>query len=78
MGSTSPELLAELLPLAIYAVLASALTIGGVMVEYASVQYLLAGDAMVAAWTAAIGGLLLYAGIYGLGYRKVLSSVRSN
>ncbi|WP_436346382.1 hypothetical protein [Natronorubrum sp. FCH18a] len=72
MGSATPELLAELLPMAIYTVLAGVLTTGGIVAEYASVQHLGSGETMVAMWLAAIGCVLLYAGVYGIAYQKLI------
>ncbi|QSX00691.1 hypothetical protein [Haloterrigena alkaliphila] len=72
MASATPELLTELLPLVIYAVAGGLLTAGGLAAEYASLQHLGAGEAMVGAWLAAIGCVMLYAA-YSIGYRKVLA-----
>ncbi|ELY36279.1 hypothetical protein [Natronorubrum tibetense] len=73
MGSATPELLAELLPLVVYTVLAGVLTAGGLAVEYASIQHLGSGETMVALWLAAIGFVMLYAGLYGIAYKKLLT-----
>ncbi|WP_226039796.1 hypothetical protein [Natrinema sp. DC36] len=73
MTSIGPELLAESLVLIVYTLVAGVLTVGGVLVEQASLQHLGAGEAMIAAWLAVLGGVMLYAGVYGLGYKKVLS-----
>ncbi|MDS0476255.1 hypothetical protein [Natrinema sp. 1APR25-10V2] len=73
MPSIGPELLAESLQLVIYTLVAGVLTVGGVLVEQASVQHLGAGEAMIALWLGALGGVMLYAGTYGIGYQKVLS-----
>ncbi|ELY91038.1 hypothetical protein C483_10151 [Natrialba hulunbeirensis JCM 10989] len=70
------ELLAESLSLLLYTVAAGALTIAGAAAEYASLQHFGSGETMVALWLAAIGGIMLYAGVYGLGYQKVLRGVR--
>ena len=73
MTSIGPELLAESLSLIVYTVVAGVLTVGGALVEQASLQHLGAGEAMIALWLAALGGVMLYAGVYGLGYQKVLA-----
>ncbi|WP_222915669.1 hypothetical protein [Natrinema sp. SYSU A 869] len=73
MTSIGPELLAESLQLIVYTAVAGVLTVGGVLVEQASVQHLGTGETMIALWLAALGGVMLYAGAYGLGYKKVLS-----
>ncbi|ADD05320.1 uncharacterized protein Nmag_1746 [Natrialba magadii ATCC 43099] len=70
------ELLAESLSMLFYTVAAGALTVAGVTAEYASLQHFGSGETMVALWLAAIGGIMLYAGVYGLGYQKVLRGVR--
>lgn len=72
------ELLAESLSLLLYTIVAAVLTAGGIAAEYASVQHLGSGEAMVALWLAAIGFVMLYAGVYGIGYQKVFASVRSS
>ncbi|TMT85172.1 hypothetical protein E2L06_00555 [Haloterrigena sp. H1] len=74
MTSIGPELLAESLSLIVYTVVAGVLTVGGALVEQASLQHLGAGEAMIALWLAALGGVMLYAGVYGLGYKKVLAA----
>lgn len=66
------ELAVELITLALYTIGAGALTVGGVAAEYASFQHLGAGEATLAMWLAALGCVMLYAGIYGLGYQKSL------
>ncbi|PCR91904.1 hypothetical protein [Natrinema ejinorense] len=73
MTSLGPELIAEALSLVVYTVVAGLLTVGGVLVEQASLQHLGSGEAMIAVWMAILGGVMLYAGAYGLGYQKVLS-----
>lgn len=75
MTSADPELLVESLSMLLYTVIAAALTGGGVVAEYAGLQHMGAGDATVGLWLAAMGGLMLYAGVYGVGYRKVLVRV---
>ena len=69
------ELLVETLTLLVYVALAGLLTAGGVVLEYTSLQYLGSGETVVALWLAAFGAVMLYAGIYGFGYGKVLSRV---
>ncbi|TYL39616.1 hypothetical protein CV102_04820 [Natronococcus pandeyae] len=72
------ELLAESLSLLLYTIVAAVLTAGGLAAEYASVQHLGSGEAAVALWLAVLGGVMLYAGVYGIGYQKVFASVRSS
>ncbi|RQG96094.1 hypothetical protein [Natrarchaeobius oligotrophus] len=75
MASVAPELLVELLPLLAYAIVAVTLTMGGLAAEYASLQHFGSGEVMVGLWLAAIGAIMLYAGVYGIGYRKVIQRV---
>ena len=72
MKSVSPELVLESLSLAVYALLAGLFTLGGLFVEYTSFQYLGGGEFAVAAWLAILGAIMLYAGVYGIGYQKLL------
>jgi hypothetical protein len=74
----SSELLVESFALLLYTVAAAVLTAGGLAAEYASVQHFGSGEAVVALWLAALGAVMLYAGVYGIGYQKVLASVRSS
>ncbi|WP_290814918.1 hypothetical protein [Halovivax sp.] len=77
MTSFGSDLLVELLALASYVLLAAALTAAGLLAEYASLQQVAGGDLVLAAWFAAIGGLLLYAGVYVVGYRKLAARTLS-
>jgi len=72
MPTFDPELLAEAVAILLYTVVAVVLTAGGIFAEYTSLQQLGAGEATAALWLAAIGAVMLYAGVYALGYRKVL------
>ncbi|MFC3959749.1 hypothetical protein [Halovivax cerinus] len=66
------ELLVEIVSLAVYAVLAVVFTVVGVLAESASLQHLGGNDLFLAGWLAAIGFVMLYAGIYAVGYRKLV------
>lgn len=57
--------------LAVYGVLATLLTVGGIVVELTSLQYVTGGDVMVAGWLAVMGAILLYAGVYLTGYERL-------
>jgi len=72
MELPNPELLSELAVTALYVLVAGILTVGGLAVEYASLQYLGAGELAAAGWLALVGGVMLYAGLYGVGYGKPL------
>lgn len=67
------ELITELFSVVLYVVVAGALTVGGVVAEYTSLQYLGSGESTVALWLAGVGLVMLYAGVYGVGYGKILS-----
>ena len=67
------DLLAEAFSVLLYVVVAGVLTVGGLAAEYASLQYLGAGESTAALWLAGAGLVMLYAGVYGVGYRKLLS-----
>ena len=75
MSSIGSELLVELLALVGYVLLAAAFTAGGLLAESASLQHLAGGDLLLAAWFAALGAVMLYAGVYAIGYRKLLYRV---
>ena len=72
MTSVGSDVLVEIAHLALYALLATAFTVGGLLAEYVSLQHL-GSDPLLALWFAALGGVLLYAGLYGVGYRKVVA-----
>ncbi|NKE36971.1 hypothetical protein GWG54_14295 [Natronococcus sp. JC468] len=71
------ELLLESFSLLLYTLVGALLTAGGIASEYASAQHFGSGEATVALWLAAIGAIMLYAGVYGIGYQKLLASIRS-
>jgi hypothetical protein len=63
------EVIAELLA---YVVAAGVLTTLGMLAELSSLGRFAAGEMTVALWFAGVGALLLYAGVYKLGYQTVL------
>ena len=67
------DFVVESLSLLLYTIVAGLLTAAGLAVEYASLQQLGSGEAVAALWLAVVGCLLLYAGVYGIGYKKVVS-----
>ncbi|SFC17001.1 hypothetical protein SAMN05444422_105108 [Halobiforma haloterrestris] len=71
----SSELLVESLSVLLYTAAAALLTAGGALAEYTSLQHYGSGELMVALWLAAIGGVMLYAGVYGIAYQKILARV---
>lgn len=75
MGMFGSGALVEVISFVVYTIAAGALTLGGVFAEYTSMQYFGTGEQAVAFWLAAIGAVLLYAGLYGVGYQKLLARV---
>ena len=67
------DIIVESLSVLLYTVVAILLTAAGLVVEYASLQHFGSGEVVAALWLAVIGCLLLYAGAYGIGYKKVVS-----
>lgn len=61
-----------------YGVAALAFTLAGLAVEFRGVVHFVAGELSVAAWMGVFGLLLLYAGVYMLGYEQVLTRVRTS
>ena len=68
------EILVELLA---YLLLAGVVTAVGIAAEINSYVYLTSGETAVALWLAGIGLLCLYAGVYMLGYGKLLPAIRN-
>lgn len=77
MYATLLELLAGLLPYVGYGLASLGLTVLGLLVEYSALQTLTTGgDMVLGLWLEGIGLLLLYAGLYLVGYGKLVSRVR--
>ena len=68
--------LGELLSLLFRALAAGLVTVVGVLTENAGIGELLAGPSVFGLWEVAMGALLLYVGIYMLGYREVWLGLR--
>lgn len=66
----------ELLSLLLTAVAATVLTAIGALTENAGISDLLAGPSVFGLWEVGMGALLLYVGIYMLGYRQVWLGLR--
>lgn len=49
----------------------------GLFTEFQSVQSLSSGEIILGVWLAGIGLVLLYAGVYLLGYERVLKQYRA-
>ena len=67
------EVLLELLA---YLLLAGVMTAIGLAAELQGYLYLTAGETTVALWLAGMGLLALYAGVYMIGYGKLLPAVQ--
>lgn len=76
MSSTAPELLIELLTIAIYAILALAFTAIGLLAESTAFDHFASGDLVLAGWFVAIGAVLIYAGVVAIGYQKLFIRVQ--
>lgn len=76
MQNLLSETLAEILSVVIYGGIAGAITLFGLVFEQTSVQNFLAGEVVLALWFGYVGTLALYAGIYAVGYRKFLPTIR--
>lgn len=70
--------LGELLGLLPAAVAAGLLTVVGALTENAGIADLFAGQPVFGLWEVGIGALLLYVGIYMLGYRTVWLGLRGD
>ncbi|PSQ15385.1 hypothetical protein BRD00_13875 [Halobacteriales archaeon QS_8_69_26] len=68
--------LGELLALAGTAALSAGLTVVGLVTEWAAFQNALAGQTSLGIRELAVGGLLLYVGLYLVGYGKLWPQVR--
>lgn len=68
------EVLAELF---VYLLLTVAITGLGLLAEIHSFLYLSGGETSVAVWLGGMGLLCLYAGVYMLGYGKLLPRART-
>lgn len=71
------ELLAPLVELFVYAVVAAGFTVAGFVAELTSVEYFNAGNLPFAVWLFVMGAIAMYAGIFALGAEEVLPRLRS-
>lgn len=71
------ELLAPLVELVVYAVVAAGFTVAGFLAELSSLEYLGAGNTPFAVWLSVMGAVALYAGIVAVGAGEVLPRLRS-
>ncbi|GGO00370.1 MULTISPECIES: hypothetical protein [Haloarcula] len=76
MNGLASESLAELLGLLLSALVAGLLTVVGALTESAGLSNLLAGQSVFGLWELWMGAVLLYAGLYMLGYKRVWLGLR--
>jgi len=77
MNVVAFESVGELFGLLLAAAAAGLLTLVGTLTENAGIADLLAGQAIFGLWELGMGGLLLYAGLYMLGYKRVWLGLRN-
>ena len=70
------ELLAPVVELFIYSIVAVGFTLAGFFAELTSLEYLSAGNTPFAVCLVVMGGVALYAGIVALGVGEVLPRLR--
>jgi hypothetical protein len=70
------ELLASLVELIGYGVVAAGFTVAGFVAELTSLEYLGAGNTPFAVWLSIMGAVALYAGIVAVGAGEVLPRLR--
>ncbi|WP_254279865.1 hypothetical protein [Haloarcula marina] len=78
MNGVLTESLGELFALAVSALLAGVLTVVGVLTESAGMANLQAGQSVFGLWELWMGAILLYAGLYMLGYKRVWTGLRQS
>ncbi|UWG46823.1 putative membrane protein [Halanaeroarchaeum sp. HSR-CO] len=54
-----------------------ALTVAGLLAEWAGVQNLVAGQAAIGLWEVWMGGVALFVGLYLVGYGRVVPRIRA-
>ncbi|MFC7019805.1 MULTISPECIES: hypothetical protein [Haloarcula] len=67
----------ELADLLLSLVAAGLLTVVGALTESAGLANLLAGQSMLGLWELWMGAIALYAGVYLLGYKRIVARVTS-
>lgn len=70
------EILAPIVELLVYAIVAAGFTVAGVLAELTSAEYLAAGNLQFAIWLSVMGAVALYAGIVALGLDEVVPRLR--
>jgi hypothetical protein len=76
MRAVPTESIVEVLTLIGSTIGAAVLTAGGVFLESAAIEDALAGQLGIGAWEVVAGGLLLFVGLYLLGYQNVWNRIR--
>ena len=72
MTAVASESVVELLGFVLSVLAAGLLTVVGALTESAGLANLLAGQSTLGLWELGMGALALYAGIYLLGYQRVV------
>ena len=67
------ETLGELVATVVFGVVAFVISGIGVLAEMTGLQEFGAGHTTIALWLVALGGVVLYVGVYMVGYRTVLA-----
>lgn len=75
MNGLVSESLVQLLGIVLSAIAAGVLTAVGAVTENAGIADLLAGQSVFGLWELWMGALALYAGVYLLGYKRVVVPV---
>lgn len=71
------EVLVTLMELVLYAFVGSILVVLGAFAELTSLGYIATGNYVFGIWLIVMGGIALYAGIIGIGAKKVLPRLRN-
>lgn len=77
MNGFATEAVVETVTIVGSALAAGLLTLGGALVEQAGTHEVLVGHSTLGAWEVGMGALLLYAGIYLLGYQQAWRRLRA-
>ncbi|MFC6861958.1 hypothetical protein ACFQGE_00620 [Halomicroarcula sp. GCM10025817] len=77
MNAIVTESVAELAGLVFSLLAAGLLTVVGALIESAGLANLLAGQSTLGLWELWMGAIALYAGVYMLGYKRLVARVAS-
>lgn len=71
------DTIVELAVIVGFILISGALVVAGVAIELIAAANLIGGDVYLGLWEGAIGLILLYAGIYAVGYHEVYPRLRA-